>query len=170
MIGWVAGYSLRTAGSCASPPASPLTAVLTLAMALAANAVVFSVMNGLVLRPLHVLRPEVSMQSSAGPRCLKPVVPDFLDLRARNRSFGRSGGYCIPQVGLTQVRVHPRPGDWRQRELLPTHSTFNRISGRFFHASDETWAQQRSLHRARLRVIGTASSTTILASSAVSSR
>ena len=35
------------------------TAVVTLAMAIAANAVVFSVMNGFILRPVNVPEPHI---------------------------------------------------------------------------------------------------------------
>ena len=39
-------------------PGFTLTAVLTLAMAIGANAVVLSVLNGLILRPLNVPDPQ----------------------------------------------------------------------------------------------------------------
>ena len=39
-------------------PVFALTAVLTLALAIGANAIVFSVLNALVLRPLNVPHPE----------------------------------------------------------------------------------------------------------------
>jgi len=41
------------------------TAVVTLAMAIAANAVVFSAMNGFILRPVNVPEPHHPSQSSA---------------------------------------------------------------------------------------------------------
>ncbi|HEX8893034.1 MAG TPA: hypothetical protein VF783_06910, partial [Terriglobales bacterium] len=39
-------------------PGFTVAAVLTVAMAISANAVVFSVLNGVILRPLNVPQPE----------------------------------------------------------------------------------------------------------------
>jgi predicted permease len=71
-------------------PGFALTATLTLALAIGANAVVFSVMNALVLRPLHVPHPdnlfmvERNYLSETTP---SQSYPDYLDLRDRNHSF-----------------------------------------------------------------------------------
>jgi predicted permease len=71
-------------------PGFALTAMLTLALAIGANAVVFSVMNALVLRPLHVPHPdnlfmvERNYLSETTP---SQSYPDYLDLRDRNHSF-----------------------------------------------------------------------------------
>ncbi|MGA7314662.1 MAG: ABC transporter permease, partial [Silvibacterium sp.] len=71
-------------------PGFALTAALTLALAIGANAVVFSVMNALVLRPLHVPHPdnlfmvERNYLSETTP---SQSYPDYLDLRDRNHSF-----------------------------------------------------------------------------------
>jgi hypothetical protein len=46
-------------------PGLALTAVLTLALAIGANAIVFSVLNALVLRPLNVPHPEYRQARNA---------------------------------------------------------------------------------------------------------
>jgi hypothetical protein len=65
-----------------------VVAVITLAMAIGANAVVFSVLNALILRPLDVPQPE-SLYTIEHWRDmpLAPSYPDYLDLRDHNRSF-----------------------------------------------------------------------------------
>src|SRR5215472_3950031 len=64
-------------------PSFTLAAILTLAMAIGSNAVVFSVMNALLLRPLGL--PCEQSLFSVNPRTGARSYPDYLDLRARNR-------------------------------------------------------------------------------------
>jgi hypothetical protein len=82
-------------------PAFTISAVLTLAMAIGANAVVFSVINGLILRPLNVPQAEslYSLQRTSH-KDYNQSYPDFLDLRDRNDSFEDLVAYSITQVAL----------------------------------------------------------------------
>ena len=75
-------------------PGFTVTAVLTLALGIGANAVVFSVLNALVLRPLNVPHPQnlYMVQRFQYP---SQSYLDYLDLRDRNRSFDSLVGYNI---------------------------------------------------------------------------
>ena len=77
-------------------PGFTIVAVLTLALAIGANAVVFGVLNGLILRPLNVPQPE-SLYGIERSDEDNPVqsYPDYLDLRDRNRSFESLAAYRI---------------------------------------------------------------------------
>lgn len=119
-------------------PAFGVTAVLTLAMAIGANAVVFSVMNGLILRPLNVPHADslYSLQRTT-EKVTNYSYPDYLELRDRNHSFEDLVAYSMPQVALN-TGDNPVP-TWG---LEATGNYFDALGihpylGRFFHASDE---------------------------------
>ena len=67
----------------------PVTAVavMTLAIAIGANALVFGVMNALILRPLNVPEPEslYEIERPASGTAFESY-PDYLDLRDRTRA------------------------------------------------------------------------------------
>jgi predicted permease len=115
-----------------------IVAVLTLALAIGANAVVFSVLNALILRPLNMPQPESLYTIEHGSdKSLELSYPDYLDLRDRNSSFEGLAAYNNIQVGLDT-------GDNPSRAFVDevTGNYFDVFGiqpyfGRFFHASDE---------------------------------
>src|ERR1700760_3943873 len=91
-------YALR---QLRKSPGFTLTAIITLAMAIGANAVVFSVMNGLILRTLDVPQAKSLYEIQRGShKDFDQSYPDFLDLRDRNRTFDDMAVFTIPQVSL----------------------------------------------------------------------
>ena len=123
-------------------PGFAVAAVLTLAIAIGANAIVFSVLNALVLRPLNVPHPEnLYMLERAFERGNTPsqAYPDYLDLRDRNHSFESLVSYdIVGGVGLDT-------GDGKPSVVWPymvSGNYFDSLSirpylGRFIHSSDE---------------------------------
>ena len=82
-------------------PGFTIAAVLTLALAIGANAVVFSMLYGLLLRPLNVPRAQSLYAIQRGnDTYIVQSYPDYLDLRDRNRSFDGLAAYNIAQAGL----------------------------------------------------------------------
>jgi len=123
-------------------PGFAITAVLTLALAIGANAVVFSVLNALVLRPLNVPHSQnLFMVERPFPAGTSPSqsYPDYLDLRNRNRSFESLMSYSIQGgVGLDTGGGNPSVV-W---PYLVSGNYFDSLGirpylGRFIHASDE---------------------------------
>jgi hypothetical protein len=119
-------------------PGFTVTAVLTLAMAIGANAVVFSVMNGLILRPLDLPQAQSLYGiERASDKDMSQSYPDYLDLRDRNHSFDDLAAFNIPQVGLDTGQG---PSAVWGVEASGNYFDALRIKpylGRFFHASDD---------------------------------
>jgi hypothetical protein len=82
-------------------PGFAAVSVLTLAVAIGANAVVFSVMNGLILRPLNVPQAEgLYTVERAMDGDSSQCYPNYIDLRDRNRSFSALAVYSFQHLGL----------------------------------------------------------------------
>ena len=80
-------------------------AVIALALGIGANSAIFSVINGVLLRPLPYPEPSRLMFiTSQFPTLGFPQfwvsVPEFLEFRERNRSFEEVGGYRAGAVNL----------------------------------------------------------------------
>jgi predicted permease len=119
-----------------------LTAVLTLALAIGANAIVFSVLNALILRPLNVPHPETLFmleRAYGSDTTPSQSYPDYRDLRDRNRSFESLVLYnIVGGVGLDTGHENPSVV-W---PYTVSGNYFDALGvqpylGRFIHASDE---------------------------------
>ena len=86
-------------------PGFTVAAVLTLMLAIGANALVFGVLNALILRPLNVPNPQsLYTLERAGNKDQATSYPDYLDLRDRNRTFDDLTAYILVNVGLDSGR------------------------------------------------------------------
>jgi predicted permease len=85
-------YAIRT---LARTPGFAAVIVLTLALSIGANSAIFSVIDGVLLRPLPYPHPERLVRVFFTSRIYRrfPLNPfDLRDIRARNRSFGAIAG------------------------------------------------------------------------------
>ena len=118
-------------------PGFTIAAVVTLALVIGANALVFGVLNALILSPLNVPQAESLFIVQHGSDVGSHSYPDYLDLRQRNRSFDDVAAWAISQAGLDTGKD---PSNVWEYETSGNYFDVLRIQpylGRFFHASDE---------------------------------
>jgi predicted permease len=128
-------YSLRV---LRKSPGFTMVAVLTLALAIGANSVVFGLLNALIVRPMNL--PQVQSLygiDRVGADVPTQSYPDYIDLRDRNRSFDGLAAYRIAEAGLdngkksSPVFLFETSGNYFDVLRIQPYA------GRFFHASDE---------------------------------
>lgn len=118
-------------------PGFAVAAVLTLALGICANAVVFSVLNDVVLKPLNVPDGKNLYQVQWPTGEPSESYPDYVDLRDRNRSFDGLIAYEMSTAGLDSngkaapVWIYTASGNYF--DVLGVQPYL----GRFFHGSDE---------------------------------
>ena len=118
-------------------PGFTIAAVLTLALAIGANAVVFGVMDGLILRPLSVPRSENLYGTEYGTDSGWQSYPNYLDLRDRNHSFEDLAAYNFVFAGFD-----PGNDPSSSTAFGTTTNYFDVLGvkphlGRFYHTADE---------------------------------
>ena len=118
-------------------PGFTTVAVLTLALAIGANAVVFGVLNGLILRPLNVPQAENLYGTEYGAGSGWQSYPNYLDLRDRNRSFEALAAFNFAFVGLDTGKSPSPAGGFAVTGNYFDVLRVQPYLGRFFHASDE---------------------------------
>ena len=119
-------------------PGFTAVAILTLAVAIGANAVVFGVINALILRPMNVPQVETlyGVERARDTAAIESY-PNYVDLRARNRSFDDLAAFFIDRAALdvdgnpSSVWLYAASGNYF--DVLGIQPYL----GRFFHASDE---------------------------------
>ena len=117
-------------------PGFTAVAVLSLALGIGANALVFSVVDSLLLRPLPVDRPDqlAFLETKSG---ITQSFPNYRDLRDRNKTFSGLVGYR-----LAPIELESSSGASRIWGLLATGNYFDVLGvrplmGRFFHPADD---------------------------------
>jgi len=118
-------------------PSFTILAVGTLALAIGANAVVFGVMDGLVLRPLNVPQSESLYGTEYGYDTGYQSYPNYVDLRDRNHSFEDLAAFNFAFIGLdtgndpTVASGYAATGNYFDVLRIQPYL------GRFFDRSDE---------------------------------
>src|SRR5262245_28341447 len=117
-------------------PGFTAVAVITLELSIGANAVVFGIMNALILRPLNVLRAE-SLYGIDRNGWGFISYPNYIDVRDRNRSFEDLAAFSFATVAVddngnpSAVWGYGVSGNYF--DALGIQPYF----GRLFHPSDE---------------------------------
>lgn len=119
-------------------PAFVLTALLTLAIGIGANVVVFGVINGLLLDPLPLPNPEqIYTLQHRSSTDINSSYPDYVDVRDRNVVFSGLAATRVMRIGLeASGSAQPVWGFEVSGNYFDVLSV-RPLLGRFLSASDE---------------------------------
>jgi predicted permease len=127
------------ARSLSKTPGFALISILTLALGIGANTAMFSIVNGVLLRPLPYSEPDRILQlSTSMPQFQEASIsyPNFLDWQERSRSFESMAAYRFDNFNLTgQSNPERLQGLMVSATIFPV-LRLNAVVGRTF-TSDE---------------------------------
>jgi len=131
-------YALR---SLRRQPGFTTVVVLTLALGIGANTAVFSVVNGVILRPLGYPAPErlmfiTSQFPGLGFDQFWVSIPEYLEFREHNGAFESVGAYAVGSVSLGTDPPLRSVRAVITADLMPVLGV-RPAAGRWFEAADE---------------------------------
>src|SRR5690349_6873637 len=141
-------YTIR---SLAKSPGFTGVVVATLALGVGANIAIFTIVHGVLLRPLDYPKPDQLMYLTAEAPAIGGTrnalsAPEYIEFRQMNRSFAVVGAYSTGGAAYTTGEVNLTDGDrpLRVRSISVDANLFKALSippeqGRFF--SDEETAR-----------------------------
>jgi predicted permease len=119
-------------------PGFAATAILTLALGIGANVIVFSVLNGLILKPLDVPHPDNLFSILHGKEGFgNQSYRDYVDYRERDPSFNGMLACQYQRVGLTIRKSVTQSWGFATSGNYFDVLGVQPALGRFFHAADE---------------------------------
>jgi predicted permease len=119
-------------------PSFTAVAIVTLALGIGANAVVFGVLDALILRPLNVPQPESLYQlERASDKVGTESYPNYLDLRDRNRTFDGLAAFAIAPAALNTGENPSRAWVYEVSGNYFDALGIQPYVGSFFHSLDE---------------------------------
>src|SRR5499427_6398099 len=97
-------------------PGFTLAVVLTLALGIGANTAMFTIVHGVLLRPLDYPKPDQLMYLTAEAPAIGGVrnalsVPEYTEFRQMNQSFAAVGAYSTGGAAYTTGEVNVMAGD-----------------------------------------------------------
>jgi putative ABC transport system permease protein len=122
-------------------PAFAAVTILTLALGIGANTAIFSIVNGVILRPLGYPKPEQLMYLTTQFPAFNfdqfwVSPPEYFEFRELNQSFSAVGAYSTGEVNLTAgdrpLRVRSASVD----EHLLAALGIQPLAGRFFNKGE----------------------------------
>ena len=139
MLGFVQDvrYAART---LVRAPAFAAAAILTLALGIGATTIVFSLVDGILLRPLPISEPErvvLAREINPGGQEFSVAWPNFLDWKARATSFENLAAWRGLPANLTGLaepqRIMTRQVTWTLFDVLGVQP----VAGRNLTAADD---------------------------------
>jgi predicted permease len=122
-------------------PGFSATVILTMALGVGANVIVFSVLNALILKPMDL--PEFSQllfldrHANANDTSPSQSYPDYRDLRDRNVVFSGLAASRVNRVGVEHDGTASKSWMYEASENYFDVLGVKPVLGRFFHNSDD---------------------------------
>ncbi len=119
-------------------PGFAITAIMTLALGIGANVVVFGILNAILLHPLHLPAPQrLYTIEHQQHDWYSQSYPDYLDYRDSNHTFSGMAAYDMVSAALSTGKTVTKNFGY-----LASGNYFDMLGvrpelGRFFHANDE---------------------------------